>query len=130
MGDLLAALLGVWTFGIIALLIVLLLIRKSITSLKNYLERVSDRLPVYHDDDVLSSSHDSSGGASPKPTAPNNKDPGGAIDSVDHHHHDMFSDDGTLTPDPDLLNDDGSPIHIGVSRLPQSKGVPVESLKK
>merc|ERR1711860_93168 len=82
MGDLLAALLGVWTFGIIALLIVLLLIRKSITSLKNYLERVSDRLPVYHDDDVLSSSHDSSGGASPKPTAPNNKDPGGAIDSV------------------------------------------------
>ena len=35
-------------------LIVLLLIRKSITSLKKHLEKVSDRLPMYHDDDLIS----------------------------------------------------------------------------
>ena len=43
----------------------------------------------------------------------------------------MFSEDGTLTPDPDLM--DESPIHIGVHRLAtagQSKGMPVESLRK
>lgn len=35
-------------------LIVLLLIRKSITSLRKNLQRVTDRLPLYHDDDLLS----------------------------------------------------------------------------
>lgn len=43
-------------------------------------------------------------------------------------HHDLFSEDGTLTPDGFT---DESPIHIGVQRLAnQSKGVPVENLKK
>merc|ERR1719277_2083160 len=53
--DLLAAQLGIWVFGLIALLIVLLLIRKSISSLRKHIERVTDRLPMYHDDeDMLS----------------------------------------------------------------------------
>lgn len=44
-------------------------------------------------------------------------------------HNDMFSDDGTLTPDPDMIEE--SPIHIGIQRLTsQSKGVPVENLRK
>jgi len=53
--DLLAAQLGIWVFGLLALLIVLLLIRKSITSLRKHIERVTERLPMYHDDeDMLS----------------------------------------------------------------------------
>ena len=32
-------------------LIVLLLIRKSITSLRKHIERVTERLPVYHDEE-------------------------------------------------------------------------------
>ena len=35
-------------------LIVLLLIRRSITSLRRNLQRVTDRLPIYHDDDMMS----------------------------------------------------------------------------
>ncbi|XP_059080151.1 uncharacterized protein LOC131878243 isoform X4 [Tigriopus californicus] len=60
--DLLAALLGAWIVGILALLIVLLLIRKSIVSVKHHLEKVSDRLPVYHDDDLLSQNSTTSPG--------------------------------------------------------------------
>merc|ERR1719510_1251278 len=52
--DLLAAQLGVWTFGLILLLIVLLLIRKSITQLRRNLQKVTERLPLYHDDDLAS----------------------------------------------------------------------------
>jgi hypothetical protein len=52
--DLLAAQLGVWTFGIFALLLVLILIRKSIRSMKNHLEKMSNRLPYHFDDDEMS----------------------------------------------------------------------------
>ena len=46
----------------------------------------------------------------------------------DLHDHDLFSEDGTMTPD--ALTDE-SPIHIGVQRLAsQSKGVPVENLRR
>jgi len=55
--DLLAAQLGIWVFGLIALLIVLLLIRKSISSLRKHIEKVTDRLPWYHDDDDLMSNN-------------------------------------------------------------------------
>jgi len=55
--DLLAAQLGIWVFGLIALLIVLLLIRKSISSLREHIEKVTERLPWYHDDDDLLSNH-------------------------------------------------------------------------
>lgn len=55
--DLLAAQLGIWVFGLIALLIVLLLIRKSISSLRHHLNKVTERLPWYHDDDDLLSNH-------------------------------------------------------------------------
>lgn len=52
--DLLAAQLGIWTFGIFALLIVLILIRKSISSMKRHLEKMTDRLPYHFDDDMIS----------------------------------------------------------------------------
>jgi len=52
--DLLAAQLGIWTFGIIALLLMLILIRKSISSMKRHLEKMTDRLPYHFDDDMLS----------------------------------------------------------------------------
>jgi len=52
--DLLTAQLGVWTFGIVALLIVLILIRKSISSMKRHLEKMTDRLPYHFDDDLIS----------------------------------------------------------------------------
>jgi hypothetical protein len=52
--DLLAAQLGIWTFGIIALLFVLILIRKSISSMKRHLEKMTDRLPYHFDDDNFS----------------------------------------------------------------------------
>lgn len=55
--DLLAAQLGIWVFGLIALLIVLLLIRKSISSLREHIEKVTQQLPWYHDDDDLISTH-------------------------------------------------------------------------
>ena len=35
----------------------LLLIRKSISSLREHIEKVTERLPWYHDDDDLLSSH-------------------------------------------------------------------------
>lgn len=57
--DLLAAQLGIWTFGIFALLIVLILIRKSISSMKRHLEKMTDRLP-YHFDDDMGSNHSAS----------------------------------------------------------------------
>ena len=38
-------------------LIVLLLIRKSISSLREHIEKVTERLPWYHDDDDLLSNH-------------------------------------------------------------------------
>ncbi|XP_059080146.1 uncharacterized protein LOC131878243 isoform X1 [Tigriopus californicus] len=155
--DLLAALLGAWIVGILALLIVLLLIRKSIVSVKHHLEKVSDRLPVYHDDDLLSQNSttspgpghvkdttldsvvgldDGDGGRHTPSDALGFQSGsfngggggggGGGVGSEDHH--DLFSEDGTLTPDGFT---DESPIHIGVQRLAnQSKGVPVENLKK
>jgi len=47
---------------------------------------------------------------------------------------DLFSsEDGTLTPDADHLHleEEDSPLHIGVQRLAlQAKGVPVEQLKR
>merc|ERR1739842_163294 len=52
--DLLAAQLGVWTFGIFALLLVLILIRSSIRSMKIHLEKMSNRLPYHFDDDEMS----------------------------------------------------------------------------
>jgi len=52
--DLLAAQLGVWTFGIFALLLVLILIRSSIRSMKSHLEKMSNRLPYHFDDDEMS----------------------------------------------------------------------------
>lgn len=52
--DLLTAQLGIWTFGIVALLIVLILIRKSISSMKRHLEKMTDRLPYHFDDDMIS----------------------------------------------------------------------------
>jgi len=52
--DLLAAQLGVATFGIVVLLLVLILIRKSIRSMKNHLEKMSNRLPYHYDDDEMS----------------------------------------------------------------------------
>jgi len=52
--DLLAAQLGIWTFGIFALLLVLILIRKSISSMKRHLEKMTDRLPYHFDDDMIS----------------------------------------------------------------------------
>ncbi|XP_023347118.1 uncharacterized protein LOC111715930 isoform X2 [Eurytemora carolleeae] len=55
--DLLAAQLGIWVFGLIALLVVLLLIRKSISSLRQHIEKVTERLPWYHDDDDLLSNN-------------------------------------------------------------------------
>ena len=52
------------------------------------------------------------------------------INFQEMHGHDIFSDDGTLTPDPDQLTDE-SPIHIGVQRfMTQAKPVPVEQLRK
>jgi len=51
--DLVAAQLGVWVIGLLALLLVLLLIRKSVSSLREHLEQVTERLPWYHDDDDL-----------------------------------------------------------------------------
>ena len=36
-------------------LIVLLLIRKSITSLRKHIEKVTERLPVYHDEEEMMS---------------------------------------------------------------------------
>jgi len=53
--DLLAAQLCIWVFGLLALLIVLLLIRKSITSLRSHIKKVTERLPWYHDDESLGS---------------------------------------------------------------------------
>ena len=38
-------------------MIVLILIRKSIVSLRRHLERVTDRLPVYHDDEEVMSTN-------------------------------------------------------------------------
>jgi hypothetical protein len=43
--TLLAAQLGVWVFGIFVIIIILLLIRKSIVSLKRHLEKLTDKLP-------------------------------------------------------------------------------------
>jgi len=123
--DLLAAQLGLWTFGIIALLIVLLLIRRSITSLRRNLQKVTDRLPIYHDDDVISTN---SATTSP---AMGNKDGGGGgatTDSMDPPG--LFSDDGTLTPD--ALTDD-SPQHQAMQGMglgaTAAKSGPVEKMK-
>jgi len=53
--DLLVAQLAVWICGLLALFVLLLLIRKSITSLRKHIERVTDRLPKYHDhEDMMS----------------------------------------------------------------------------
>jgi len=52
--DLLAAQLGLWAFGIFALLIVLILIRKSLNSMRRHLVKMTERLPLYHDDDLIS----------------------------------------------------------------------------
>jgi len=88
--DLLAAQLGIWVFGLLALLIVLLLIRKSITSLRKHIERVTERLPVYHDDeDILT-----------PPQSPSLHQKDTTLESMEGMlaHSDM---DGTLTPDTD-----------------------------
>ena len=50
-------------------LIVLLLIRKSITSLRKHIEKVTDRLPVYHDEDEMMSQ-----GSGPQSPALQHKD--------------------------------------------------------
>lgn len=52
--DLLLAQLGVCTFGICVLLLVLILIRSSIRSMKSHLEKMSNRLPYHFDDDEMS----------------------------------------------------------------------------
>jgi len=123
--DLLAAQLGLWTFGIFALLIVLLLIRRSITSLRRNLQRVTDRLPIYHDDDLISTN---------SATTPNKEagGPGGGTASTTGPDGEamppsVFSDDGTLTPD-DALTDD-SPLGFGKLGVAQGKGIPVDKLK-
>ena len=54
-------------------LIVLLLIRKSIASLRRHIELMTEKLPTYHDDDDVLSTNSSSA-ASPGPTGSN---PGG-----------------------------------------------------
>jgi len=101
--DLLAAQLGIWVFGLIALLIVLLLIRKSISSLREHIEKVTERLPWYHDDDDLLSNHSTA--ASPQ-----------------LHHKDTTMEsmeglppsdmDETLTPDTDRLDSPPLPLNI------------------
>lgn len=52
--DLLVAQLGVWVFGLLALLIVLVLINKSISSLRQHIKKVTEQLPWHHDDDDIS----------------------------------------------------------------------------
>jgi len=101
--DLLAAQLGIWVFGLIALLIVLLLIRKSISSLREHIEKVTERLPWYHDDDDLLSNHSTA--ASPQLQ---HKDT--TMESMDGlPPSDM---DGTLTPDTDRLDSPPMPLNI------------------
>lgn len=52
--DLLIAQLGLWAFGILALLVILILIRKSLNSMRRHLVKMTERLPLYHDDDLIS----------------------------------------------------------------------------
>jgi len=93
--DLLAAQLGIWVFGLIALLIVLLLIRKSISSLREHIEKVTERLPWYHDDDDLLSNHSTA-------TSPPLQHKDTTMESMEGlQPSDM---DGTLTPDTDRLD--------------------------
>jgi len=119
--DLLAAQLGVWTFGIFALLLVLILIRSSIRSMKSHLEKMSNRLPYHFDDDEMSN-HSA--------TSPQIND-SKTMDTMDPP--DLFSDDGTLTPD--ALKDgeegtDESPLHLGNAKKYGQTGIPTDRLKK
>ena len=58
-------------------LIVLILIRKSITSLRKHLQHVTQRLPLYHDDDASSLSPSAtSPSKTPVPGAAGDKPPG------------------------------------------------------
>lgn len=52
--DILIAQLGLWAFGIFALLVILVLIRKSLNSMRRHLVKMTERLPLYHDDDLIS----------------------------------------------------------------------------
>lgn len=124
--DLLAAQLGIWTFGIIALLIVLLLIRKSIASLRRHLEKVTDRLPLYHDDDLLSNHSATSPPLHTKDTTMDTMVGHQLQDAEDPPE--LFSDDGTLTPD---VHTDESPVHLGGRGMSGtiSKATPTDKLK-
>ena len=71
-------------------MIVLLLIRKSIVSLRRHLERVTDRLPVYHDDNGTDAGIDGDGVSTNSTTSPSHhKDSasGVRLNSIHSHHH-------------------------------------------
>jgi len=96
--DLLAAQLGIWVFGLIALLIVLMLIRKSISSLRKHIEKVTDRLPWYHDDDDLLSNNSTA-------TSPHIHGKDTTMESMG------YVDLKTSDLDPDLLSNNASLSH-------------------
>jgi len=105
--DLLAAQLGIWVFGLIALLIVLLLIRKSITSLRKHIKKVTERLPWYHDDDLASTQSASS------PPPLRQKDT--TLEFTVGSEEDGFphNEDGTGTPS-DPFNPDSPPTSLNI----------------
>jgi len=105
--DLLAAQLGIWVFGLIALLIVLLLIRKSISSLREHIEKVTERLPWYHDDDDLLSNHSTA-------TSPPLQHKDTTMESMVGEEEGLQPSDmdGTLTPDTDRL--DSPPLALNI----------------
>lgn len=121
--DLLAAQLGIWVFGLIALLIVLLLIRKSISSLREHIEKVTAQLPWYHDDDDVMSNHST--------TSPPIQHKDTTMESMDGMTP-MESDlDCALTPE----HMDGAltPLNLNIHRGPQAlskSGVPTSQLAK
>lgn len=95
--DLLAAQLGIWVFGLLALLIVLLLIRKSISSLRRHIERVTERL-------VPGDSGDEECGLSSAPHSPGIAHKDTTLESMVCAQEAMMAHsdmDGTLTPETD-----------------------------
>jgi len=131
--DLLAAQLGIWVFGLIALLIVLLLIRKSISSLRSHIEKVTERLPWYHDDDDLLSNHSTATSPHIHGKDTTMESMGSYVDlkmsDLDHvdggrtplpHHHQLDHPD---TGEAELsLSNSGPPLYVGTaSPLPTNK---------
>ncbi|XP_023347127.1 uncharacterized protein LOC111715930 isoform X4 [Eurytemora carolleeae] len=109
--DLLAAQLGIWVFGLIALLVVLLLIRKSISSLRQHIEKVTERLPWYHDDDDLLSNNSTA-------TSPHIHGKDTTLESMEGLPPSDYDD--MLTPDTDRL--DSPPLALNLRGTSAAKG--------